>query len=185
MIVQCFVATAVVVTKWAESGIYLHEIGTPVYSNILFGVYLAHGGLGYQVMKTNVLVLPMPTIALVNNPSTFLLYDSNEVSGLDSRAARITRHSLWGVAGETFGHHLPDPVSLWAHVVIYQLLEKTLARHDVSVRIPGFIPADLVQILGMVIQVYGLCLCRGDVLLMIGPEFWALKTILLSPVVVQ
>ena len=97
VVVQRLVTLQVVLTEGAETGVYPDQISTPTDSDGLCSGNLAHRHLRYQVMQSEVLVIPEFVVSPVHNLPTTFLYDLDEVHWFYYRVAS-RKHSGWGIA---------------------------------------------------------------------------------------
>ena len=111
MIVECFVTSGMVTAEGTESGIHGSRISVPIYGDVLSGGHPAHGGLGHQIMETDVLILPVNPISLVYDLAIALLYHSDKEFGLDNRGT-WGKFPSWGITVQALVNHCPDFIRL-------------------------------------------------------------------------
>ena len=119
MVVQFLVTSDMVTAEGAESGIYRSLVRVPINGDALLSGHLVHGGLGHQIMETEVLVLSVNPISWVHDLTIALLYHPDEVLRLDNWVT-WEKFPGWGVTVQALLNHCPDFVCLLLLVMFLQ-----------------------------------------------------------------
>ena len=120
MVVKCLVAPGVIGTERTKSIVQRDIHRLPFDGHSLVSGNPVHGGLGYQVMKADVLVVPIACVPLVHDLSVLPLYHLDEVHRLNDWGVR-TECLGRGIAVKAFVNDRLDGLCLLVPVVLLKL----------------------------------------------------------------